>query len=104
MVDNDYLGHRGAYATLRKLLQDRKNEPFSSLDVACGDACMSAQAPRGTWYLTRGHMTTWEEPVNAAGARDLLGDRSDRVVEQHHNLASGVEASRRIAKLLALLK
>ena len=48
MVDNDYLGHRGAYSTLRKLLQDRKNEPFSFLDVACGDACMSAQALSGT--------------------------------------------------------
>ena len=40
--------------------------------------------------------TTWavHDPVNAAGAKDLLGDRSDRVFEQHYNLANGIQASR----------
>jgi integrase len=51
-------------------------------------------------------VTTWavHDPVNAAGAKDLLGDRSDRVIAQHYNLANGVEASRRMADLLQKLK
>jgi ubiquinone/menaquinone biosynthesis C-methylase UbiE len=48
MVDNDYLSHRGAYATLRTVLLEREHAPFSFLDVACGDACMSVQALQGT--------------------------------------------------------
>jgi integrase/recombinase XerD len=50
--------------------------------------------------------TTWamHDPVNARGAKDLLGDRSDRVFAQHYNLANGIEASRRMAKLLSGLK
>jgi hypothetical protein len=46
--------------------------------------------------------TTWavHDPVNAAGAKDLLGDRSDRVFAQHYNLANGVEASRRMAEIV----
>jgi integrase len=48
-------------------------------------------------------VTTWavHDPANAAGAKDILGDRSDRVVAQHYNLANGVEASRRMAEILA---
>jgi len=51
-------------------------------------------------------LTTWavHDPLNAAGAKDLLGDRSDRVVAQHYNLASGVEASRRMATVVSRLK
>ena len=48
-------------------------------------------------------MTT-VDVLNAAGAKDLLGDRSDRVVAQHYNLASGVEASRRMATVVSRLK
>jgi integrase/recombinase XerD len=50
--------------------------------------------------------TTWavHDPVNAAGAKDLLGDRSDRVFAQHYNLASGIEASRAMADIVAVLK
>ena len=50
--------------------------------------------------------TTWaiHDPVNAAGAKDLLGDRSDRVFEQHYNLASGIEASRAMSDFLERLK
>lgn len=46
--------------------------------------------------------TTWAiyDPVNAAGAKDLLGDRSDSVFTQHYNLADGIEASRRMAEVL----
>ena len=49
--------------------------------------------------------TTWtvHDPVNAAGAKDLLGDRSDRVFEQHYNLASGIEASRKMSEIVARL-
>jgi hypothetical protein len=47
MVDNDYLSHRGAYATLRTVLLERENAPFSFLDVACGDACMSCGGSPG---------------------------------------------------------
>ncbi|WP_146255994.1 hypothetical protein [Aestuariivirga litoralis] len=51
-------------------------------------------------------VTTWavHDPVNAAGARDLLGDRSDRILAQHYNLASGIQASRNMAKVIGSLK
>lgn len=50
--------------------------------------------------------TTWaiHDPVNAAGAKDLLGDRSDRVFQQHYNLANGIQASRAMADVLRRLK
>lgn len=50
--------------------------------------------------------TTWvvHDPANAAGAKDLLGDRSDRVFAQHYNLASGIEASRKMAQIVSVLK
>jgi hypothetical protein len=50
--------------------------------------------------------TTWaiHDPVNAAGAKDLLGDRSDRVFDNHYNLASGIEASRNMSAIVAQLK
>jgi len=46
--------------------------------------------------------TTWavHDPLYAAGAKDLLGDRCDRVFAQHYNLANGVEASRRMAEVV----
>ncbi len=37
-------------------------------------------------------------------AKDLRGDRSDRVYDQHYNLAGGVEASRKMAAAIARLK
>jgi hypothetical protein len=50
--------------------------------------------------------TTWavHEPFNAAGVKDLLGDRSDRVIAQHYNFAGGIEASRKMANVLVSLK
>lgn len=56
--------------------------------------------------LRRIGVTTWavHDPVNAAGANDLLGDRSDRIVEQHYNVASGIEASRAMARMVGDLK
>jgi ubiquinone/menaquinone biosynthesis C-methylase UbiE len=48
MVDNDYLFHQGAYATLRRLLSQRfGRRPFTLLDIACGDASMTVEALRG---------------------------------------------------------
>jgi ubiquinone/menaquinone biosynthesis C-methylase UbiE len=48
MVDNDYLFHRGAYGTLRRILLQECQNPFTFLDVACGDAGMSVEALSGT--------------------------------------------------------
>jgi integrase len=50
--------------------------------------------------------TTWavHDPANAAGAKDLLGDRSDRVFARHYNLASGIEASRAMAGIVRKLR
>jgi integrase len=50
--------------------------------------------------------TTWavHDPVNAAGVKDLLGDRSDGVIAHHYNLASGIEASRKMANVVGKLK
>ncbi len=47
MVDHDYLFHRGAYDTLREVLDRRISHPFVFLDIACGDASMSVKALAG---------------------------------------------------------
>mgnify|MGYP002375914785 CR=1 FL=1 len=51
-------------------------------------------------------VTTWcvHDPVNAAGAKDLLADRSNRVIAQHYNLANGIKASRSMAEILITLR
>jgi ubiquinone/menaquinone biosynthesis C-methylase UbiE len=48
MVDNDYLFHRAAYGQLRKTLLERMQQPFTFLDVACGDASMSMESLKDT--------------------------------------------------------
>lgn len=50
--------------------------------------------------------TTWAvyDPVNAAGAKALLGDRSDRIFTNHYNLANGIEASRKMSDVIAGLR
>lgn len=48
MVDNDYLFYAGAYGCLRRILHAEFPQPFSFLDVACGDASMSVKALIGT--------------------------------------------------------
>jgi ubiquinone/menaquinone biosynthesis C-methylase UbiE len=48
MVDNDYLFHRGAYDQLNRFLIEEMKQPFSFLDVACGDASMTVKALHGT--------------------------------------------------------
>ena len=48
VVDNNYLFHRDAYARLHALLIDEVAEPFSFLDVACGDASATVDALKGT--------------------------------------------------------
>jgi SAM-dependent methyltransferase len=47
MVDNDYLFHRGAYGALRRFLV-ALNRRFAFLDLACGDASVSASILAGT--------------------------------------------------------
>lgn len=48
MVDNNYLFHREAYATLHRALTERVGEPFRFLDIACGDATASVEALKAT--------------------------------------------------------
>lgn len=48
MVDNNFLFHREAYATLHDVLIDEVARPFRFLDIACGDASSSASALMGT--------------------------------------------------------
>lgn len=48
MVDNNYLFHREAYATLHRALIDTYDRPFRFLDIACGDASASVAALEGT--------------------------------------------------------
>jgi ubiquinone/menaquinone biosynthesis C-methylase UbiE len=48
MVDNNYLFHRGAYDQLNRFLIEEMKQPFSFLDVACGDASMTVKALHGT--------------------------------------------------------
>lgn len=48
MVDNNYLFHREAYATLQRVLLTEMRRPFRFLDIACGDASATVAALRGT--------------------------------------------------------
>lgn len=66
MVDNDYLGHVGAYAALRRLLLNRR-VPFTFLDVACGDSYMSAKALSGTLISDYTGIDISEEALSKAG-------------------------------------
>jgi ubiquinone/menaquinone biosynthesis C-methylase UbiE len=66
MVDNDYLSHRGAYAALRSVLLARGQSPFSFLDVACGDASMSAQALVGTGVRAYAGIDISEDAISRA--------------------------------------
>ncbi len=47
-VDANHIYHREAYGTLRRLLLDEVDRPFSFLDLACGDAKESVGALVGT--------------------------------------------------------
>lgn len=48
IVRNNYLFHREAYATLRKVLVEEGGAPFRFLDIACGDASATVPALAGT--------------------------------------------------------
>lgn len=47
IADHDYLNHRGAYAAVARLLRER-TEPFSFLELGCGDARWTSEALAGT--------------------------------------------------------
>jgi SAM-dependent methyltransferase len=48
LVDNDYLSHREAYYTLHRILNNKMDNPFSFVDLACGDAHNTVENLRGT--------------------------------------------------------
>lgn len=48
ILDHDYLGNDGAYATLRQVLDTQIARPFRLLDLACGDAAGIANTLAGT--------------------------------------------------------
>ncbi|HEV7717489.1 MAG TPA: class I SAM-dependent methyltransferase [Arsenicitalea sp.] len=53
LVENNYLFHTEAYDRLHTLLADTFSDPFSFLDIACGDASAAVDALKGTqvaWY------------------------------------------------------
>ncbi|MDM9583055.1 MULTISPECIES: class I SAM-dependent methyltransferase [unclassified Nostoc] len=44
ILDNNYMGHREIYSTLRELLLGHFQQPFKMLDLGCGDASFTSQA------------------------------------------------------------
>jgi ubiquinone/menaquinone biosynthesis C-methylase UbiE len=48
MVDNNYTFHREVYNELHRVLVGDAVQPFRFLDIACGDASMTATALKGT--------------------------------------------------------
>lgn len=48
ILDHDYLSNAGAYAALRRFLDQEVARPFRFLDLACGDASGIAEALAGT--------------------------------------------------------
>lgn len=48
ILDHDYLFNAGAYAALRRFLDEEVARPFRFLDLACGDASGIARALKGT--------------------------------------------------------
>jgi ubiquinone/menaquinone biosynthesis C-methylase UbiE len=48
MVDNNYLFHTEASATLRQILMDEATRPFRFLDLACGDGAEIVEVLQGT--------------------------------------------------------
>ena len=48
LIDNDYVGHRGAYGLLRRILERDYRRPFDLLDLGCGDASYISRTLKGT--------------------------------------------------------
>ncbi|MCX5513914.1 hypothetical protein C3941_23180 [Kaistia algarum] len=70
MVDNNYLFHREAYATLHRALAGGFDGPFRFLDIACGDATASVGALRGT-RIAEYHGIDLSRPALELAARAL---------------------------------
>ncbi|MCB1501658.1 MAG: class I SAM-dependent methyltransferase [Bauldia sp.] len=71
LVDSDVLAHRAAGAVLRAALMD-ETEPFSFLDIACGDASLARRALEGT-KVAHYHGIDLAEPAIELAARMLDG-------------------------------
>lgn len=48
IIENDNMSHKDGYAILKEILSDEMNEPFSFLDLACGDAYYSSRTLKDT--------------------------------------------------------
>ena len=70
IVRNNYLFHREAYATLRKVLEEEVQGPFRFLDIACGDASATVPALAGT-AVTHYRGIDLSEPGLALAAKRL---------------------------------
>jgi ubiquinone/menaquinone biosynthesis C-methylase UbiE len=74
VVDNNYLFHREAYAQLHQILVDESSRPFRFLDIACGDACATVGALKGTRLAHYHGIDLCQEALNlAADALAMLG-------------------------------
>jgi ubiquinone/menaquinone biosynthesis C-methylase UbiE len=47
VIDHDYMAHRGIHDALRKSLLSKSDEPFSILDLGCGDGSLIAKTLDG---------------------------------------------------------
>jgi len=47
IIKNDYMAHAGIYRALRKVLATRNDQPFSMVDLGCGDASKIAKTLDG---------------------------------------------------------
>ncbi len=69
-VDNDFGSSRSVYHTLHEILSQRLTEPFSFLDLGCGDARGSVGALRNT-MVHRYHGVDLAPPALALAANNL---------------------------------
>ena len=90
VVDNNYLFHREAYAQLHRILADEGVRPFRFLDIACGDACATAEALNGTRVAHYHGIDLCQAALNlAANALAMLGcpimlEQRDFIEALHH--------------------
>jgi cyclopropane fatty-acyl-phospholipid synthase-like methyltransferase len=88
VVDNNYLFHREAYGSLRRVLTEDVAGPFRFLDIACGDASASAGALRGT-QVAKYHGIDFSAHALAL-AEDALADLGCEVVLEQRDFLDAV--------------
>ena len=64
--------------------------------IICERTCAAFGRPINPHLFRHAAATTWaiEDPVHVRGAASLLGDGSQRTIDQHYQLAQGLEAQR----------